>query len=351
MDITVIIPVYNAKNYLQKAVESALQFEEVKELILVEDGCPYGSLERCEELQLTDSRIKLFQHENGVNKGAGASRNLGIEKATQEYIAFLDADDFYLPNRFEKENEIFLNNNEVEGIYNPINSHFYSEKARLQRAQFINVAVEDLEKYDKTGIRKNDVKPTELYKGLLYLIPNFGHFSVIGLTVKRVALNKMQKPIYMEGSFYEDKEFIIKLAYHCYLVPGNTLVVAKRGVHEENRITKHTEDNQKHYLNKYKYFSSLKKWSHQVNLQDRDVVNLININYAFFDILNTDNRIIKVVKLLKNPIVFFTNHYKLIHKNIFGSQNSNQLSYRIITKFLSYFKAKYVFAKRYYIAL
>ena len=103
MKISVIIPVYNAEKYITQAVESALQFEEVCEVILVEDKSPDNALEVCKNLAKTFDRVTLYQHPDKGNHGAGASRNLGMKMATGDYIAFLDADDFYLPNRFEAE--------------------------------------------------------------------------------------------------------------------------------------------------------------------------------------------------------------------------------------------------------
>ena len=109
MTISVIIPVYNASAFLKKAVNSALQFEEVKEILLLEDCSTDDSLEICRKLAEENTKIKLFQHPDKGNHGAGASRNLGLSKASQDFISFLDADDYYLPNRFKAENELFKN--------------------------------------------------------------------------------------------------------------------------------------------------------------------------------------------------------------------------------------------------
>ncbi|WP_228442012.1 glycosyltransferase family 2 protein [Chryseobacterium nematophagum] len=108
MKISVIIPVYNAEKYVQQAVESALQFEKVYEVILVEDGSPDNVLSVCERLRDQYPRVKLFQHADKKNHGAGASRNLGIANASGDFIAFLDADDYYLSNRFDAEKNFLL---------------------------------------------------------------------------------------------------------------------------------------------------------------------------------------------------------------------------------------------------
>ena len=131
LNISVIIPVYNASAFLKKAVESAIQFEEVKEIILVEDGSTDHSLEVCEILENEFGAVKLFQHPDKGNHGAGATRNLGLEKATEDFIAFLDADDYYLPNRFDAEKELFKDSN-IEGVFNAIGTEFLSEKGKAE---------------------------------------------------------------------------------------------------------------------------------------------------------------------------------------------------------------------------
>ncbi|MGX5685013.1 glycosyltransferase family 2 protein [Chryseobacterium cucumeris] len=116
MKISVImIPVFNAELYITKAVESALQFSEVFEVLLIEDRSPDNALEICKELAEKHMRVQFFQHPDKENHGAGASRNLGIENAAGDVIAFLDADDYFLPNRFDVEKELFKNP-QIEGI-------------------------------------------------------------------------------------------------------------------------------------------------------------------------------------------------------------------------------------------
>ena len=107
MNISVIIPVYNAEKYIEKAVESVLQFQEVREVLLIDDGSLDRSLEICTSLKQKHPEIKVLTHPQRQNRGVSATRNLGIDKATQEFITFLDADDYWLPNRFDAEREIF----------------------------------------------------------------------------------------------------------------------------------------------------------------------------------------------------------------------------------------------------
>lgn len=90
--VSIIIPVYNAAPYLERCLDSAInQTLKDIEIICVNDCSKDNSLEILNLYSSQDSRIKVLNHE--VNKGEGATRNTGLEIASGEYIAFLDADD------------------------------------------------------------------------------------------------------------------------------------------------------------------------------------------------------------------------------------------------------------------
>jgi len=91
---SVIIPLYNKENWIGNTLQSVLSqtFSDF-EVIIVNDGSTDNGASIAESFQ--DERIYLFSKENG---GVSAARNFGIEKATSNYIAFLDADDFWYPN-------------------------------------------------------------------------------------------------------------------------------------------------------------------------------------------------------------------------------------------------------------
>lgn len=91
IEVTVVMPVYNAEAYLTRAIESVLnqKFEQF-ELILINDGSTDNSLEICRGFAKKDKRIKLISKKN---EGICATRNLGIEKASGKYITFIDNDD------------------------------------------------------------------------------------------------------------------------------------------------------------------------------------------------------------------------------------------------------------------
>ncbi|SHF81437.1 glycosyltransferase family 2 protein [Chryseobacterium sp. OV279] len=229
MKISVIIPVYNAEKYVTNAVRSALQFKEVYEVILIEDGSPDNALQICIELAEKHERVKVFQHTDHKNHGAGASRNLGIEESTGDFIAFLDADDYFLPNRFAAEKELFKNV-KIEGVYGALGVHYYSEKAKKQYYRLFGERL--------TTVYKK-YEPKDIFKGQLNMLGTFGLFSIDTLTVRKEALLKMETLFKPELQLHEDTEFLFRLSFYLDLYPGIIdEAVAIRGVHESNRITK-----------------------------------------------------------------------------------------------------------------
>ena len=267
LNISVITPVYNAEKYLRKSVESALQFEEVKEVILIEDGSKDQSLKVCKELIQQYDRVKLFQHPNGINKGAGASRNLGIENSKQEYIAFLDADDYYLANRFDAEKKIFIENSNADGVYGALGIHFYSDKAKkilLDTNLSRNENDGDNEFLFTVGV---NIAPNELFDRWIGIGKPLSKFSIDCLTIKAKTLKTLPYYFNVNLRLHQDTDFIIRLSYYFKLYPG---IIDKeigiRGVHEHNRITTIKKNTKKFYYNKYKLHKSLYHWAKETSL-------------------------------------------------------------------------------------
>ena len=93
MYLSIIIPVYNKTEYLEGCLKSVLgQTVDDLEAICIDDGSTDGSAEIVERFAEKDKRIWLIRQ---PNLGAGAARNVGVKAAKGEYIAFLDADDYY----------------------------------------------------------------------------------------------------------------------------------------------------------------------------------------------------------------------------------------------------------------
>ncbi len=98
--ISIIIPVYNVKNYLDRCVESVLRQSYAElEVILVDDGSTDGSSQLCDRWAEKDSRIRVIHKENG---GVSDARNAGLDAATGEYLGFVDSDDYLAPDMYQK---------------------------------------------------------------------------------------------------------------------------------------------------------------------------------------------------------------------------------------------------------
>ena len=214
--VSVVMPVYNAEKFIEEAVLSAIYLDEVGEIILIEDGSKDESLDVCKHLAEKFVKIKLFTHENNTNKGASESRNLGILKATFDYISFLDADDVYAINRFTADTRIFTENREIDGVYSAVG--------------YLN------EPDGKIFTLTKTIPPQQLFHYLLR--GTYGHFHTNGITVKSNVFNEIGyfNPIL---ALHQDTEMWLKMAFKKVLVGGElTQPVASIRRHEGNRIWK-----------------------------------------------------------------------------------------------------------------
>jgi glycosyltransferase involved in cell wall biosynthesis len=226
MLISVIIPVYNAEEYVRQAVESAIAQPETGEVILIEDASPDNSLQVCQELVKEYSIVRLICHSDGKNHGAAASRNLGIKNSTFEYIALLDADDFYLPKRFQVAKELLESHPDVDGVYEAAGTYFHDEKAKegwFWRNKPILTTVTET------------IDPNFLFESLL--TRQVGYFHADGLLVRKKIFDQTG---YFDEHFElrDDTVMWFKMAALSKLVPGRLAEpVSMRRVHSKNRIS------------------------------------------------------------------------------------------------------------------
>lgn len=231
--VSVIIPVFNASHFVREAVESALEQPEVGEVILVEDGSKDNSLDICEKLSRDFGKVRLLTHSHGTNRGVCASRNFGIQSALFEVIAFLDADDWYLPNRFAKERAIF-ENPEVMAVYSISAIQFQDGREELFGCR------EDL--LVKLGTN-------ELRKVYCHIMSNdivLGHTNA----------NTFRKSVFDQVGYFderlklhEDTELWNRLARSFLFHAGELrrpVSVARR--HNNNSIYARSTDSQRYYL-------------------------------------------------------------------------------------------------------
>lgn len=99
IQVSVIIPVFNAEHFVERAVYSSINQDFVKEIILVDDKSIDNSLRICLDLEKRFEKIVVLSSIESQNKGASYARNRGLEKASGNWIQFLDADDELLPGK------------------------------------------------------------------------------------------------------------------------------------------------------------------------------------------------------------------------------------------------------------
>lgn len=96
--VSVVISIYNMERYVAAAIRSVLEQTYSRfELLLVDDGSTDSSLEQCRRFK--DSRIRLIRQKN---RGAAGAKNTGLRCAQGDYVALLDADDLWMPQKLEK---------------------------------------------------------------------------------------------------------------------------------------------------------------------------------------------------------------------------------------------------------
>lgn len=93
--VSVIVPVYNTSQYLEHCLKSKSYSD--LEIIVVNDGSTDNSLEICEKFSQKDPRIRII---NQTNAGVSFARNIGLDSASGDLVAFVDSDDYVAPQYF-----------------------------------------------------------------------------------------------------------------------------------------------------------------------------------------------------------------------------------------------------------
>lgn len=138
---SVIVPVYKVEKYLSRCIDSVLSqtFTDF-ELLLIDDGSPDQSGQICDEYAKLDDRIRVFHKENG---GVSSARNLGLDNAKGDWIAFVDADDWISEDFLQIDDhadadviqKAYHTINEITDkvVMNPIKSYEFNKKEDIYR--------------------------------------------------------------------------------------------------------------------------------------------------------------------------------------------------------------------------
>lgn len=193
--ISIIVPVYNAEKYLSSCLDSIInQSYTYFELLLIDDGSTDDSGLICDEYAKKDNRIRVFHKQNG---GVSSARNLGLDNAKEDWIAFCDSDDYVNPNWLE--------------IYVSL----------ISTNSVVDIACQGML---KTGlcVSSDYCKGFEYYGGAKEAIMLLKQSSLLGYIWNKI----FKKSIIVNNSlrfdenitFMEDEEFILKYFRYCNFV-------------------------------------------------------------------------------------------------------------------------------------
>ncbi len=137
--ISVVIPTYNGAKYIVSAINSVLQqsYQDF-EIIIIDDGSTDNTRETVE--QMTDERVRYFYQ---ANQGPSAARNRGVELSRGEFIAFLDSDDLWRPDKLEIQLNAFKQHPHVDLIFSNIEMCYEKSGAKFIK-KFPNFANKEL---------------------------------------------------------------------------------------------------------------------------------------------------------------------------------------------------------------
>lgn len=140
--LSVIIPVYKVEKFLDKCILSIVQQSyQNLEIILIDDGSPDKSGQKCDKWAKKDSRVKVIHTKNG---GAGKARNIGIAASTGKYISFVDSDDYLSPYMYDIMFEHLKKDIDIiECDYVPVNDSNYCFRLPEEGIESVTYSPED----------------------------------------------------------------------------------------------------------------------------------------------------------------------------------------------------------------
>ncbi len=260
--ISIIIPVYNVENYLNRSLKTVTQqtFSDL-EIVLIDDGSTDRSGELCDEWAKKDQRIRVLHQKN---QGAGAARNHGLQVATGEYIGFVDSDDWIDIHMYEKLMDLL---------------------GRYPNAQIAMCGTQRTKGSDQEeiGKKKNaEVKVLDHDQMLRRFFREDGGESDFGIYTKLIRRDVLSEFHFVEGTISEDVMASYDFISHC-----DHMVMTSEKLYSyfDNRsgVTK-SRASQKDF----EYIRAFKKIACDIKKKEPGLFELAKVNYyrANFTILS-----------------------------------------------------------------
>lgn len=241
--VTVVIPSYNTSASIGRTIESiAATGYAALQLVIVDDGSRDNSLEVMSEYGAKFQWIECHTHPGGVNRGIAATRNLAIKHARGKYVAFVDADDTFLPNRFQ--------------VCIPM----------MEKDESINVIYEPYKLIHVSGSRSDEMRSGQSEELIYCDLDDELFFEVLktgglphttSVTIRREAL--LDTDLFPPLKYCLEKPLWLKLYSRGGVRPGGASPVACYFLHEGSTCAKH-EDSRAFRFEDVIAYSNVYRW-------------------------------------------------------------------------------------------
>jgi len=205
--VSSIITFLNAEKFIREAIESVLaQTHDNVELLLVDDGSTDDSTQiALEYAERVSEKVRYLEHAGHENRGAAASRNVGLREARGEYIALLDADDVWLPNKLEEQVAILGSHPEAGMVYG-LSQYWHSWTMSPEDAHRDNVP--------KLGVQTDTLFEPPALSTLLYPLGRGTAPCPSDLLLRREAVERVggfEEAFRGMYQLYDDQTFLAKV--------------------------------------------------------------------------------------------------------------------------------------------
>lgn len=217
--ISVIVPIYNTLHYLERCVDSLRRQSYANlEILLVDDGSTDGTGQLCDKLAGDDERIRVYHKQNG---GASSARNLGLQRASGDYIGFVDSDDYIDEDTYQ----------------------LMMEQMEKKDYSIVQISRDERDETDRKlediCIPPREIRFCDSETFLKELLLHQGDCSFCTKLVKRELFQEHQFP---EGELNEDFKLLVQMLF----LTDGVLILPKQGYHVVCRTDSTTRQRSEH---------------------------------------------------------------------------------------------------------
>jgi len=317
--ITIVVPFYNVEDYIAECLKSLIkQTYSNIEILCIDDGSSDDSYQIVESFSHSDTRIKIFRHND--NKGLGGARNTGIKNASGDFICFIDSDDYISENFTQVLLDTILQDDsdvcacnfwqDINGNISPYETNYKDNKFEVDKNNSIDVAkrvnpgcTNKLFKLDL--LRNNNIYQPEqrYYEGVVFWLKTVFYSSRISTTSKRLyfyrqrpgSIMKSLTSKHIDDRFYfigKIEEFVnstilINQDIDTHKIIDDTVTYILRHLSYGNKLINESALPQRKYLVQY-FKASLVDYSLHFDIPATLTAYQIHNNYQYLENKRSD---------------------------------------------------------------